>query len=146
MLRKRPLKITIIEDDAYYNKALTKYINTICQSKAYQDFDFKIKSYASAHDFVDEYDPEINIMVLDYYLPNEDEHDQISGADLVDIMRKHSPDCKIIMISSQDSAHITAELLRKGIYEYVDKNVNTKDRIGSVIHQILGNEMRTQAH
>lgn len=140
MKTKKKLKVVIVEDDLYYNKALTKYLETICNSSVYPEFDFEIKSYLNAHECIEELDDETNIMVLDYYLINKEESDVLTGADIVKEANKHCDNCKIIMISAQESPHNTSELMRLGIYDYVDKNVNSKNRLGAVMQRLINEE------
>lgn len=144
MKTKKNLKVVIVEDDLYYNKALTKYLQSICNSSVYPEFNFEIKSYTNAHDCIEELDDDTSIMVLDYYLINEEETDVLSGADIVKEANEHCSNCEIIMISAQESPHNTSELLRLGVYDYVDKNVNSKNRLGAVIQRLINEKFRGQ--
>ena len=78
--------------------------------------------------------------ILDYYLENNDEPDILTGADVIKAAKKHCDNCEIIMMSSQQNAHITSELMKQGIYDYIDKTVNTKNRLGAVIQKLLSKE------
>ncbi|MEX1192268.1 MAG: response regulator [Brumimicrobium sp.] len=142
MKTKKVLKVVIVEDDLYYNKALTKYIQTICNTSVYPEFNFEILSYLNAHDCIEELDDETNIMVLDYYLINKDEDDILTGADIVKEANEHCDDCHIIMISAQESPHNTSELLKMGVFDYVDKNVNSKNRLGAVLQRLINDKFR----
>lgn len=144
-MRTKKIKIVIVEDDLYYNKALTKYIETICNEKFYTKASFEIKSYTNAHECIEELEDDTDIIILDYYLINLLEDDVLTGGDVVDVVKKHCTDCEIIMISSQKDDEITSELRSKGISEYIDKNLNSKNRIGSVIQKIL-NDRELIAH
>ena len=142
MKTKKVLKVVIVEDDLYYNKALTKYIQTICNTSVYPEFNFEVLSYLNAHDCIEELDDETNIMVLDYYLINKDEDDVLTGADIVKEANEHCDDCHIIMISAQESPHNTSELIKMGIFDYVDKNVNSKNRLGAVLQRLINDKFR----
>ncbi len=146
MKTKKLLKIVIVEDNLYYNKALTKYLNTLCNTSVYPQFEFEIKSYLNAHDCIENLEDDTNIMVLDYYLVNEDEPDILTGADIVKVAKKHCPNCKIIMVSSQQNSHRTSELMRQGVYEYIDKTVNSKDRLGSILQHLIKTEFNGASH
>lgn len=140
MKLKKNIKVVIVEDDLYYNKALTKYVETICDEKAYPHFNFTVKSHLTAHECIEELENDTSIMILDYLLINEDDDEVINGDEVLETVLKFCPDCKIIMVSGQIDAHNTAEMLKKGVYEFIDKNVNSKNRIGSVLQTILKNE------
>lgn len=136
-MKYKEIKIVIVEDDLYYNKALTKYIQTICNEKVFTKFSFDIKSYTSAHDCIEELEDDLDILLLDYYLINLAEHDVLTGADVIDAVKENCADCEIVMISSQTDPDITSNLKSRGINEYIDKNLNSKNRIGSVIQKII---------
>ncbi len=135
--RKQIIKVALVEDDPYYNRLLTKYVNTICAESFYPDFQFNIQSYASAHDCIEQLDDELNILILDYFLFNRDEHDVLSGADVLDEVNKHCDNCKVIVISALKSPSTILKLKQKGIYAYIDKNVNSRNRIGALLQTIL---------
>lgn len=137
MTRRKIVKIVIVEDDNYYNKALTKYVHTLCNPAVYPKFDFEIKSFDNAHDCIRELENDIEVMILDYFLTNDNEVDVLNGADVLAEVNKHCPNCKVIMVSALQNAHTATEMMRQGIYEYVDKNVNSKDRIGAVLQRAL---------
>lgn len=137
MRTRKEFKIVIVEDDLYYNKALTKYVSTICNEQVYPGIKFEIESFYTAEDFIEALDPNIDLLLLDYYLINEDEFDEVNGDEVVDIVKEYCPDCKIIMVSGQESTHLTAQMLKRGIYDYIDKNTNSKNRIGSVIQKLV---------
>ncbi|MFT5601478.1 MAG: response regulator of citrate/malate metabolism [Flavobacteriales bacterium] len=137
MKKLTKIKIAIVEDDVYYNKTLTRYIQNICNEQVYKGHIFEIKSFYNAHDCIEELEDDLNIMILDYFLFNEDEDDVLTGGDVLDVVKEHCPDCKVIVASAQQSAHTTAELLRNGVFEYIDKNVNTSNRIGAILQKVI---------
>lgn len=140
MNTKKIIKIVIVEDDLYFQKALTKYVQTICNPAIYPHLDFHIKSYSNAHECIEELENDTNIMILDYFLINEEEADVLTGADIVIEANKYCTDCKIIMISAQQNKNVTTQLMQQGIYEYVDKNINSNNRIGAILQKILKDE------
>lgn len=144
MKRKQQIKIAIVEDNKYYNVLLTKYVNTICSTSFFPEFEFEVKSYFSAHDCITELDENLDVLLLDYYLFNDEEIDELTGSDVLAEAKKHCPHCKIIMVSSLTSRSKIMELMKEGLYAYVDKNVNSRDRIGSVLQKFL-NDHRLSA-
>ncbi len=134
------IKIVIVEDDLYYNKALTKYVQTICNEKTYSGLKFEICSYLNAHDCIEAMDDSMDIMILDYFLVNHDEEDVLTGEDVLKELKTYAPNCKVIVVSAQQSASKTAHLMRNGIYDYVDKNVSSKNRVGALLQKLLRTE------
>ncbi len=139
VMSKQEVKIVIVEDDLYQNKALTKYISTICNEQMYKNYKFDIKSYTTAHQCIEELEEDLDIIVLDYYLINEKDPDVLTGGDVVNIVKGYCPNCEIIMISSQEDEQVVADLIKKGITYYVNKNVNSINRVGAVVQRILNN-------
>ncbi len=134
---KKDVNIVIVEDDKYFNKVLTKYVETICDEKVYSDFNFNIKSYHTAENTIQELEDDTDIMLLDYYLEHENEVDLLTGADVLDEVTKHCDECKVVMISAQEEKGLTEELKNKGISAYIDKNINSKNRVGAVLQDLL---------
>lgn len=137
MLGKKNIKIAIVEDNLYENKSLTKYISTICNQHVYTNYSFDIKSFTTAHECIEELEDDLNIMLLDYYLFNPNEAEALNGEDVLAHVQKHCSDCKVIIQSALKNAQTVKELMHHGIYAYIDKNVSSNNRIGSVIQEIL---------
>lgn len=135
--RKQIINVALVEDDPYYNRLLTKYVKTICADSFYPDFQFNIQSFFSAHECIEQLDDELNILVLDYFLFNREEQDVLSGSDVLDEVNKHCDNCKVIVVSALKSPSTILKLKQKGIYAYIDKNVNSRNRIGSLLQNIL---------
>lgn len=146
MNTKRDMKIVIVEDDLYYNKALAKYVHTICNPKVYPNFNFQISTYHTAHECLENYEDDTNIMILDYFLINRDDPEVITGEDILVEVKKNCPDCKFIMVSEQKSAQVTRELMNRGLTEYVDKNISNKNRLGAILQKVLVEENRKYNH
>ena len=137
MKKLKTIKIAIVEDDVYYNKTLNRYVQNICNSQVYPDHHFEIKSFFTAHDCIEELEDDLDIMILDYFLFNETEEDVLTGSDVLEVVKTHCPNCKVIVASAQQSTHITNMLVEKGIFEYIDKNINSQNRIGAILQKAI---------
>jgi DNA-binding NtrC family response regulator len=135
--RRKEVKIFIVEDDQYYNRLLTKYVETLCNEKVYPQCKFEIRSFHTAHECIEQLESDISIMLLDYFLFNDEEEDILTGEDVLTEVLKYSPNCKVIMVSELKSAQTVIQLMHQGIYEYIDKNVSSKDRVGSVLQKAI---------
>lgn len=133
----KSIRIVILEDDRYYNRLLTRYVETICHQSVHPGFQFEIKSYTSADECVGELDEQVDVILLDYYLSSGNDGEELNGSDVVREVKKYCPKCKIIMISAMRNSYATAELMKEGVFEYIDKNVNSKDRVGAVLQKAL---------
>jgi response regulator of citrate/malate metabolism len=137
MEKRRNIKIYIVEDDKYFNQLMTKYVGAICESLQYNGFDFEIKSFSNAHQCIEKLEGDVDFMFLDYYLNNFDEPDILTGEDVISEVKTFCPDCKIVIVSELRDAKKTRELQNLGIYGYVDKNLNSSNRIGSILQEAI---------
>ncbi len=135
--KKQIIKVVLVEDDPYYNRLLNKYVQTICGGSFYPELLFEIKSFLSAHECIEQLEDDLNILVLDYFLFNKEEEDVLSGIDVLKAVKKHSPDCKIIVVSALKSPSKILRLHQEGIDAYIDKNINSKNRIGAILQSML---------
>jgi response regulator of citrate/malate metabolism len=146
MQTTKSIRLVIVEDDLYYNRLLTKYVQTICNSHVYPDLKFEIVTYTNADECIRELDDNTDIMILDYYLTKEGDTEILNGGDVLEQVNKHCSNCKVILISAMTNAHIAVDLMRHGVYEYIDKNVNSKNRVGSVIQRALAENFKSINH
>lgn len=145
MNRKRTLKVVIVEDNPFYNKILEKYVKTLCSSKFYPEYEFDVKSYLTAEDCIENLEDDTDIMLLDYLLVDDDKTVQLNGGDVLREVNENCHNCKVIMISGQKNMIITVELMKKGVYEYVDKSQSDSTRIGAIIQDIIKDRSKLSA-
>lgn len=131
------IKIAILEDDLYYNKLMTKYINTLCSEIINSHSSYEINSFRSALDCLENIDEELDIMLLDYNLSDENDIIKLNGEDVLDIIKKHCPNCKVILVTANQNASTTISLIKQGIHEYIDKNDNSREKIGSTVRSLI---------
>ncbi len=140
------MKIVIVEDDLYYNKALAKYVHTICNPQVYPNFNFFISAFYSAHDCLENYEDDTDIMILDYFLINKEDPEVITGEDVLVEVKRNCPNCKFIMVSEQHSPLVAHELMKLGLTEYIDKNVSDKNRLGAILQKLIVEENKKFIH
>lgn len=133
----KTVQIAIVEDDIYYNRVLTKYIQTVCSRSFFPGLSFVISSYNNGHDFVEKFDESTDILLLDYYLYNADEFEQINGADILKIVRKNAPECKVILLTALTDPEALKELHSHGLLAHVDKNISSTNRVGAILQNTI---------
>jgi response regulator of citrate/malate metabolism len=131
------IKIFIVEDDKYFNHLLTRYVGVICENMEHNGSSFEIKSFPNAHQCIKEMENGVDFMILDYYLDNFNEAKTLTGEDVITEAKTACPECKIIVVSSLRDHQKTKHLQNMGIYDYVDKNVNSSNRIGSLLQKAI---------
>ena len=128
------MNISCVEDDPVYSKYLSYCIK--------QNPDHSVKTFVSAKQFLDDLPTDSELVTLDYSLPD------MGCEKLIREIRKKQPDLAIIVISAQEDISTAVGLLKKGAYDYIVKNEDTKDRLLNTIKHIaetnkLQKEVRT---
>lgn len=141
MLKKKEIKIAIVEDNEFFNKSLLKYIQTICDPQVYKDHAFTITTFTTANDAIQELDNDLDLIILDYFLIDPDADDYLNGADVLDQVTQHCPNCKVILVSEYTDSLDKFKLRERGAHEFVDKKVNSNNRIGALIQHALQHEL-----
>tara|TARA_B100000678_G_C18070563_1_gene446488 strand:- start:190 stop:585 length:396 start_codon:yes stop_codon:yes gene_type:complete len=127
----------------YYNKLLTKYVSSVCSHNVYRDLAFDIESYYDAGVCIDNLDEDTDVFLLDYHLNTYIDDQLITGMDVLGVIKEMNPDCKVIMVSSQNNMLLTVEMMKQGIYDYVSKTINSRQRVGSLLQQIIKDNFQT---
>ncbi|MBI1184415.1 response regulator [bacterium] len=136
------MNIAILDDDLYFNRMLTHYVKTICSKRVYKVIDFNIESYLTPENFIKKMKPNLDILLLDYYLTDADGKTTISGEEVLERMQFYCRNCRVIMISGQKSIPHVIKMLSKGVYIYINKNANTNNRVGHLIQDIIRRDNR----
>lgn len=120
------LSIFVVEDDAWYRELLTHHLTL--------NPDNTVRGFESASDVLMALEQETpDAITIDYRLPDLD------GQQLIRRIRALAADSALIVISGQEDVHTALELLRQGVYDYLVKNEETRERLWNAI-----NNVRTQ--
>ncbi|WP_126969445.1 sigma-54-dependent transcriptional regulator [Gynurincola endophyticus] len=106
-LLPQPLKIFILDDDAFFVKALAHFLNLNPDNTVKPFLDAK-SLFANIHEQPD-------VITLDYQMPGMD------GAQVLKKIRSINENIKVIVISSQEKVKVAVELLNNGAYDYLVK-------------------------
>jgi DNA-binding NarL/FixJ family response regulator len=60
----------------------------------------------------------------------------MSGVQIIEILKKNFPDVRVIIISAQDDPKIASEFTKHGIYGYIVKNTEWKDKLSDYIQEL----------
>jgi len=125
MKEPNSFKIFIVEDDLWYSSMLEHVLSL--------NPDYQVKKFNSAKDFFAALHEKPNVISLDYSLPDA------TGEEIVKKIKLESPDSKVIIISSQEDIKVAINLLKIGVYDYIVKDEDTKDRLWHSIQNIREN-------
>jgi two-component system response regulator AtoC len=119
----KPLNILIAEDDEWYAEFLEYHIRLICEK-------CHIIKVFSGKKLLENLTIKPDIITLDYNLPDN------SGKELLKKIKAESPNTQVIIISGQNDVSVAVELLKEGVFDYIVKDVDTKERIWNTIRNI----------
>jgi DNA-binding NtrC family response regulator len=95
--------------------------------------DNQVQRFESAADLMEALIERPDVITLDYTLPD------MRGDVLYKKIRAVLPDAMVIMISGQEDIATALNLLREGVYDYLVKNEETKDRLWNAVNNIRKN-------
>lgn len=116
----KPFHILIAEDDVWYSEFLEYQIRLIDESCT-------ISKVHTGKELISSLSSKPDIVTLDYSLPD------YTGAELLKRILQESPSTQVIVISGQNDVSVAVGLLKDGAYDYIVKDVDTKERIWKTI-------------
>ncbi len=115
-------KIFIAEDDKWYSQILQYHLSL--------NMDYEVCVYGTGGDLLSALDKNPDIVTIDYSLPD------MNGEELLGKILQENPNVPVIAISGQEDVSTAINLLRKGAYDYIVKNEETKERLWNTILNI----------
>ena len=119
---EKPLAIFVVEDDLWYGELLVHHLQMNPENK--------VKRFESGKDLLNALDEKPHIITLDYSLPD------IKGDELLKILKSKVPDSEIVIVSGQEDINTALTMMRFGVYDYIVKNEETKERLWNAVHHI----------
>jgi len=121
-MSEKPFKIFVVEDSEWYNRLL---VHTLSLNP-----DFEVKSFFNGKDFLNNLFEAPDIVTLDYRLPD------ITGLEVLKRIREENSDVQVILISEQEDIDTVVNLLKMGVYDYISKSDDIKDRLLNTVKNI----------
>lgn len=119
-------KVFIVEDDRVYAKTLQAHLSNI------SDCYFEV--FETGKDFLNNLYRNPDFISLDYGLPD------FNGLELLEKIKDINPDVPVVMVSSQEEVGIAVNLFKAGIFDYIVKNSEVKERLWSSIIKAKENQ------
>ncbi len=126
-----PFKIFLVEDDRIYAKMLQAHLSSIpdCYIEVFDTGESFLNNLYRSPDFIS----------LDYGLPD------YSGLEILTKIKEFSPDIPIVVVSAQDEVGVAVDLFKAGIFDYILKNTEVKERLWNAINKAKENlELRSE--
>lgn len=105
------IKLFIVEDNFMYSYVLGEML------KEYGNF--KISSLSSGEKCIELLDNNPDLVILDYNLDKG-----MNGLDTFKIIHLKKPKIPVIILSSQTDLQVAADLLKQGVFDYIQKQNN----------------------
>ena len=120
------MKVLIVEDDPVYAKYLKYNVEL--------NPDYEAVVYKTAGELLKKLQPNDQVISLDYSLPD------MSCEVLIKKIREINQTVRIVAISAQDEISTAVKLLRNGVYDYIEKNEETRNRLLNTLKHLKENQ------
>lgn len=115
-------KIFIVEDDLIYAKILAYHLSL--------NPEYETEIFRDGHSLLKNLYKNPSIISLDYNLPD------MSGMEILKRIREFNSEIPVIIVSGQQDVLTAVELLKKGAYDYIIKDQDTKERLWNLARNI----------
>ena len=119
-----PKRIFIVDDDEMLTETLSDYLT--------RKVAHKISIFHTGEDCMQHISENPDVIILDFYL-NTVNKDAANGLEVLEAFRKHLPNTRFIMLSSQESFATAARTIQKGAEQYVIKDDDAFRKIADLI-------------
>lgn len=118
-------RIFVIEDEPWYADFLKYHLS--------MNPDFLVETFSTGKECLSNLYRRPSLITVDFSLPD------MNGKELVEKIRKHSPNAGVIIISGQEDITTAVELLKVGAFDYIVKNEDTTNRLRNSIRLLQEN-------
>lgn len=118
-------KIFIVEDDPWYGQLLKYHLSL--------NPDYEVTLFEKGKDCLNNLHKKPDVISIDFYLPD------IGGEELLQAIKNQNDQIPVIVISGQEEIVVAIDLLKKGAYDYIIKDDNTKDLLWRSVINIREN-------
>jgi two-component system, NtrC family, response regulator AtoC len=115
-------KIFIVEDEVIFARIIAHHLSL--------NPDYEVEVFANGKQLLGNLYRNPSVITLDYNLPG------MTGLEILTKIKEFNPDLPVIIVSGQQEITTAVELLKKGAYDYVLKDQDTKDRLWNIIKNL----------
>ena len=112
-------KIFIVDDDPWYSQILEYHLSL--------NPDYEVTCFASGQECLKNLHLNPQLITVDYSM------DDMTGNELLEKIRNWNSQIPVVVISGQEEISVALELLKKGAYDYLIKDDNTKELLWNSI-------------
>ncbi len=123
-------KIFIVEDDDVFAKILKHHLSL--------NAEYEVEIFNNGKSFLKNLYKNPSVVTLDFYLPD------LSGLEILNKIKEFNIDLPVVIVSGQQNISTAIEFLKKGVYDYVLKDEDTKTRLWNIMKNIRENVILKQ--
>lgn len=116
------MRIAVVEDDEFYRKYLTHVLELVPE--------YEVVGFDNGNEFVEQADASLDVITLDYSLPD------LSCESIIKALKNKGINASVVVVSAQEDVGTAVTLLKSGVYDYVVKNDDTKERLHNTLRNI----------
>jgi DNA-binding NtrC family response regulator len=124
-MAEEPFKIFLVEDDAIFAKIISYHLSL--------NPDNVVEIFPDGKSMLKNLYKNPCLISLDYNLP------EMTGLEVLKQIREYNADVPVVIVSGQQDVATAIELLKKGAYDYILKDQDTKERLWNITKNIKEN-------
>ena len=124
-MASEPFRIFIVEDDIIFAKIISHHLSL--------NPEYEVEIFPDGKSLVKNLYKNPALISLDYNLPD------MTGLDVLKQIKEFNPDTPVVIVSGQQDVATAIELLKKGAYDYILKDQDTKERMWNITKNIREN-------
>lgn len=124
-MASEPFRIFIVEDDIIFAKIISHHLSL--------NPEYEVEIFPDGKSLMKNLFKNPALISLDYNLPD------MTGLEVLKQIKEFNPDTPVVIVSGQQDVATAIELLRKGAYDYILKDQDTKERMWNITKNIREN-------
>lgn len=124
-MSSEPFRIFIVEDDIIFAKIISHHLSL--------NPEYEVEIFPDGRSLVKNLFKNPALISLDYNLPD------MTGLEVLKQIKEFNPDTPVVIVSGQQDVATAIELLKKGAYDYILKDQDTKERMWNITKNIREN-------
>ena len=124
-MSQEPLRIFIVEDDVIFARIMSHHLSL--------NPEYEVEIFSDGKTLLKNLYKNPTLISLDYNLPD------MTGLEVLRQIREFNPDLPVVIVSGQQDVATAIELLKKGAYDYILKDQDTKERLWNITKNIREN-------
>lgn len=124
-MASEPFRIFIVEDDIIFAKIISHHLSL--------NPEYEVEIFPDGKSLLKNLFKNPALISLDYNLPD------MTGLEVLKQIKEFNPDTPVVIVSGQQDVATAIELLKKGAYDYILKDQDTKERMWNITKNIREN-------